>query len=163
MDWDLAQAIDEYRNILAFAPTEVESLQVELDIQMLQEDVDGAESDSYSNNRVQIAALEERLFQALASESSVNATVPQTTLLISAYPNPFNGAVSIGYNLPATMPVELGIYDLSGRLVSQLLNSGLSEGDHRAVWKVQGIPNGTYFCRLTTPNGNAQKQLLLIG
>ena len=71
--------------------------------------------------------------------------------LVGAYPNPFNPNTTIQYNLPRRGLVELGIYDLKGRLVRSLLHEVKDAGGHEVIWDGRGndgsnVPSGVYFC-----------------
>ncbi len=79
---------------------------------------------------------------------------PVTTLLVSAYPNPFNGELRIDYNLVQAGYVSLKIFDLGGREVALLLSeSEAKAGRHTAQWKPNNHGAGVYVVRLETADG----------
>jgi hypothetical protein len=41
------------------------------------------------------------------------------------------------------------VYGIDGRLVKELVNGRLAEGEHRLVWNAEGLPTGVYFIKLT--------------
>lgn len=60
--------------------------------------------------------------------------------------NPFSSSLSITYNLPEPVQVELSVYDLTGRLVENLENSLVPAGEHTSVWAPHPeLPNGCYL------------------
>ena len=63
-------------------------------------------------------------------------------------PSPARGAISLPFTLPAPSHVTLRAYDVSGRLVAILVEDDRSAGPQRAEWSVDGVPAGTYFCKL---------------
>jgi len=86
---------------------------------------------------------------------------------VSAYPNPFNAMTRIKFSVggQASLPVRLAIYDLSGRMVADLLGSTgvpAGQGIHPAaegratessvVWNAEGLPGGIYLIRLESGN-----------
>lgn len=76
-----------------------------------------------------------------------------TMLLHKAYPNPFNPATTLSFSLPTQSDVHLNVYDMSGRLVQQLLNETRTAGYHRVSFTAAtNLPSGTYIYRLTTAN-----------
>jgi hypothetical protein len=87
---------------------------------------------------------------------------------ITAYPNPFNPATSILYELPAAMRVSLRIYDAAGRLVRTVHDGELmTEGIHRTGWNGmnetgQPAPSAVYLCRLTAGTYHRTARLVLI-
>lgn len=64
-------------------------------------------------------------------------------------PNPFSSNLSITYSMPQQAGVELSIFDLSGRLVEELISDQLPAGSHTVIWiPSQNIPNGCYLVSL---------------
>jgi flagellar hook assembly protein FlgD len=69
------------------------------------------------------------------------------------HPNPFNPITSIGYDLPAASKVRLMIYDVSGRVINELVNQNQPAGHHEIIWDGRNASNdvvasGVYFYRL---------------
>jgi hypothetical protein len=76
---------------------------------------------------------------------------PRTRLIGNA-PNPFFGATTISFVLERDLPVELSVYDLSGRLVSSLAHQVLPSGPHAVKWDGRSLdgrraPPGVYMYR----------------
>jgi flagellar hook assembly protein FlgD len=69
--------------------------------------------------------------------------------LTSVYPNPFNPATSINYNVNKFSKVNINIYDVTGKLVSILENSYKPVGNHSIVWEASSLPSGVYFVNLS--------------
>jgi len=71
-------------------------------------------------------------------------------------PNPFRPTTRFDYVLPAgsgASPVSVGIYDVAGHLVRELVNEPQSAGSHSVMWRGnddRGAPvtSGVYFARL---------------
>ena len=84
------------------------------------------------------------------------------------HPNPFNPSTTIGYYLPADVPVTLEVYDTSGRLVAKLLDGAKqAKGTHSAVWRgidTQGraASSGVYFYRLTCGKETISRKMVLL-
>jgi len=75
------------------------------------------------------------------------------TISLSVWPNPGNAIFSIGYEIPAARPVNLRVYDLTGRLVETLTEESVAAGSHRIEWNAAGQASGLYFVRLETDDG----------
>jgi hypothetical protein len=61
-------------------------------------------------------------------------------------PNPFSSDLSITYSIPEQTRVELAVFDLSGRLVEELISDQLTAGSHTAMWSPsQDLPDGCYL------------------
>jgi dextranase len=81
-----------------------------------------------------------------------------------SYPSPFNGAVTIGYTLPADANVSLRIYDTLGREVSTYVPDHAAAGDHRYEWDAAGHASGMYFYRITaSPHTGSSTPLVASG
>ena len=50
------------------------------------------------------------------------------------YPNPFNPTTTISYGVATTGHITLSIYDITGRLVTTLVDGQINAGNHLAVW-----------------------------
>ncbi len=73
--------------------------------------------------------------------------------LYQNYPNPFNPTTTIRFHLSASTEVELNVYDISGRLVANLISGNLSSGYHEVTWQglsLEGKPidTGIYLTQI---------------
>ena len=78
------------------------------------------------------------------------------------FPNPFNSATRIAYNIPDFGHAKLEIVDIAGRVVAVLLDGRGEPGIHFATWDATGAPSGIYFARLTTSRGISIHRMALI-
>ena len=69
-------------------------------------------------------------------------------IMLSNFPNPFNTQTTIQFQLLKESYVKLNIYNLQGRLVSELVNARKDEGSYDIVWKNHGFSEGVYLCKL---------------
>lgn len=93
--------------------------------------------------------------------------IPAATRLLAAWPNPFNPATSIPFELAAPGHVELTVYEVSGRLIRTLCDKGFDAGIHSALWDGRDnagrqVSSGVYFCRLKTGIYTATSRLVLL-
>ena len=65
------------------------------------------------------------------------------------YPNPFNPATAISYQLSAVSLVSLKVYDIRGRQVALLVDELRQSGIHAVRWDAAGYPSGVYLVQLT--------------
>jgi len=86
----------------------------------------------------------EPLTSGIGSTSSGQA---QSFSLQPNYPNPFNAATTIGFNLEQAGRVQMAAYDLLGRRVADIADGYLSAGEHRVSWQTD-LPSGLYLLRL---------------
>jgi hypothetical protein len=80
---------------------------------------------------------------------------PVEFALHPAYPNPFNPATTIRYDLPRASEVSLIVYDLLGREVTRLVAGYLEPGYRQVQWDGchqigRSLPSGIYIARLMT-------------
>lgn len=81
--------------------------------------------------------------------------LPGSVHLFANYPNPFNPATTIAYELPpGEWYVRLSVYDVAGRRVRTLVQSTKSRGAYQVQWNGQDhvdnpVASGTYLARLT--------------
>ncbi len=79
--------------------------------------------------------------------------IPQSELLISNYPNPFNSTTLIVFTIPYDLTnenTELKIFDIQGSLVATLVNQPLAAGNYIVKWagmnqSNQNVASGVYF------------------
>jgi|GEM_PF-6756004 len=88
--------------------------------------------------------------------------VPASYTLGRNYPNPFNPQTTIQFGLPEAANVTLRVYDMSGRLVQELVNGTLLEGNHEVQFEAGLLPSGTYLYRLETPVGVETQVMTLL-
>lgn len=87
---------------------------------------------------------------------------PSRFVLLSNFPNPFNGSTTISFELPEDSRVDLAVYDLRGVRVATLLSGLEKRGRHRVVWNATAQSSGNYFCRLKVGKTVQVRKLLLI-
>ena len=94
-------------------------------------------------------------------------TVPPASLaLYQNHPNPFNPATTIRYFLPFAGEVKLAVYDVSGRLITTLVDGTMPEGEHLAAWNGTagsgGASSGVYFYRLDYGKESITRKMVLL-
>jgi parallel beta-helix repeat protein len=88
---------------------------------------------------------------------------PDEFFLTYNYPNPFNAATAISYQLPEAVEVSLSIYDMLGRKVETLINQETrSAGEHRITWDASDYTSGMYLYRLDAGGNSRTSKMLLL-
>lgn len=97
-------------------------------------------------------------------ESTVEIQLPNSGLLLSAYPNPFNNQAVFSFELGTAGMTELTVFDVTGREAASLVNGHLSSGQHQVVWDAAGFTSGVYFVHLTVERGRLMemRKVLLV-
>ena len=83
------------------------------------------------------------------------------------YPNPFNPATTIRFDLPVQQRVRLTIYAIDGRPVRTLVNEQLGSGRHEVVWNGKSdaglqVASGSYLCDLVAGPHRASWRMMLV-
>lgn len=102
-------------------------------------------------------------WNGVSAVSEPGRPVPTRTALIRNYPNPFNPATTVQYELAEPATVSVRVFDLAGHAVRTLVD-GRSQpaGGHQVVWRGRddsgrAVPGGVYFVRLDA--GDVQQTL----
>ena len=80
----------------------------------------------------------------------------------SAYPNPFNGTTTIQYRLSETTVVSLKVFDLAGRMVTELISGDVQAGFHSAVWQSGNAATGLYLVRMESAGFSSVRKVTLL-
>ena len=107
-----------------------------------------------------------RVLEALLSRS-----LPEETVLLPNYPNPFNPETWIPYQLAKSTAVTLHIYSVEGALVRTLelghQSAGMYHSRNRAAYwdgkneHGETVANGVYFYRLSAGDFTATRKMLI--
>jgi len=83
------------------------------------------------------------------------------------YPNPFNPVTSIEYTIAHAGDVELNVYDVTGRLIDQLVRDRHQPGNYTVSWdgtdrNGDDVSSGVYLYKLVTDNETTARKMLLL-
>ena len=96
------------------------------------------------------------------SSSEISVNMPSMFKLSAAYPNPFNPTTSISLHVPMEGEVDVNVYDLSGRVVSNLLSGYQAQGNYHMTWNASEQASGMYLVRAETNSGVSVQKILLL-
>lgn len=96
------------------------------------------------------------------SELVTENNTPKSFSLSQNYPNPFNPSTSIKFNIPGGYNVKLLIYDVTGRIVSTLIDQYLDAGSYNINFTTNNLASGIYFYQLTAGNYREVKKMTLV-
>ena len=88
-----------------------------------------------------------------AYEENGVGTAPDNQSPVSGFkvfPNPTKGEVFINYSLNENTAIEVVVYDISGKVISELLNESQHVGFHTIYWDGSEFPSGVYFVKVQT-------------
>lgn len=106
---------------------------------------------------VSLAVPDETYFKNMTlNYSPVNVGVDQNLLLdlkFEAFPNPFTNSLNVSFDLPQQDYVNISIYDLTGKRITELVNENLAQGSNSFSWdgksgNGQRLNPGVYLLRV---------------
>ncbi|MDZ7724604.1 MAG: T9SS type A sorting domain-containing protein [candidate division KSB1 bacterium] len=87
---------------------------------------------------------------------------PDHFMLYPNYPNPFNPTTTIVYDLSQASHTEMTVYDLTGRIVEQLVSTYQNAGQYSVIWNAKQCPSGVYFIRLSSGSHTSVRKVMLL-
>jgi len=91
-----------------------------------------------------------------------NSAIETDFNLLQNYPNPFNPVTNIDFYINKPEKVILSVYDVSGRIVTELLNETKTSGKHTVEFDASNFASGIYFYRINAGKYNKIKKMILI-
>jgi hypothetical protein len=88
--------------------------------------------------------------------------IPSVYSLSQNYPNPFNPTTNIKFSIPKAGLVNLIVYDLTGKVVSTLINEHKSAGTYNIDFNAESLASGVYFYKLTSGDYSNVKKMVLV-
>jgi hypothetical protein len=80
---------------------------------------------------------------------------------LNLYPNPVSDMVTITYSLQENTQVEIAIYDILGKKISELYKGQRNSGITSFRCDMSQLSNGAYYILMKTRDGTVVKELLL--
>lgn len=94
-------------------------------------------------------------------DAASGGAAPVRPTLHQNEPNPCRGQTQIRYDLPATGPVSLKVFDLLGRELRTLVDGYQTNGRQSISFNTSRLANGTYFYRIEANGVTQTKKLIL--
>jgi hypothetical protein len=88
--------------------------------------------------------------------------IPKTYALLPARPNPFNPVTVISFQLPHAGHLNLSVFDVSGRMVTTLIDGFINAGTHEVTFNGSNLASGLYFVRMKAEGFNQTMKVLLV-
>ncbi len=100
-------------------------------------------------------------------EMTFKSGLPTVFALYANYPNPFNPMTNIKFDMAKAGQVRLDVFDVSGRLVRNLVDEERPAATHTVVWdgtdnRGGRVASGAYYYRLQTDNQMATQKMMLV-
>ncbi|MCF7811364.1 T9SS type A sorting domain-containing protein [bacterium] len=96
-----------------------------------------------SSHEVQSWSVFTNRLAPLGVDDYVN--IPVTAKFAEAYPNPFNSSLNVRVNLKLKSDLAIRIFDMRGRMVSEIFNDMCNDGISSFSWNALTVPSGSYI------------------
>jgi hypothetical protein len=112
--------------------------------------------------------VSDELFQLLDASTAVDGQAPPVAFaLMAPSPNPTSGRLTVRYEIPVGCHVELGVYDVAGRVVRRLVNADQGPGRYSIGWDGRtqdgsSAAGGVYFTRLRAGDFEATSRAVVL-
>lgn len=74
--------------------------------------------------------------------------IPTEIKLHDNYPNPFNPATVIKYDLPKQAAVKIEVFNILGQSVKTLIDKKMTAGYHQVEFDASNLTSGVYLYRI---------------
>ena len=91
-----------------------------------------------------------------------NNNIPKEFNLWQNYPNPFNPVTIIKYEIPKNANVSVIVYDVTGRVVKELVNEFKYAGYYNIEFNAANLSSGVYYYRIISEYYTDTKKLVVI-
>lgn len=95
---------------------------------------------------------------------NISTSSPDNFKLFQNYPNPFNPSTNIKFNIKASGFVELTVFDLTGKVVTKLVNEKLNAGSYEVNFNTSefNLSSGIYFYTLSASDFSSTQKMILV-
>lgn len=88
--------------------------------------------------------------------------VPVRFGLYQNFPNPFNPATKIKFDLASSTFVKISVYDVAGREISVPVSQNMNAGSYEMEFDASRLPSGVYFYRIETAEFTSIRKMVLV-
>jgi len=93
-----------------------------------------------------------------------SGTVPEASATggeVSVFPNPARNSVSLAISQPEPSLVQIDLFQIDGRWVKKMADPMVQAGNQTIRLSLDGIPKGTYLCKVTAKNWHKQIRIIV--
>lgn len=94
--------------------------------------------------------------------SLIENIIPSDFKLYANYPNPFNPATKVKFDIPKTSLAKLIVYDALGREIEKLVDNELKAGSYEYTWNASKYNSGVYFVRFISEKYSETRKMVLM-
>ena len=117
----------------------------------------------YSNDLFSISGDYQIIDMIVAnSVGKIEVATPQSIVLDSAYPNPFNPSTSIRLYMPTENITIVKVYNIMGQDVGELYNGVMPAGYTTLTWDASDLSSGVYIVRAISEQNMVSQKVMLV-
>jgi hypothetical protein len=116
----------------------------------------------YDDNDKLIGVLDNKSIGDLTAVNDERVTSPGGFVLYPNYPNPFNPATTITWEMREASNVKVDVYNFQGRLIQTLVNGNYPSGRHQVVFDASELASGNYLVSVTAGSYRQTKKITLL-
>jgi hypothetical protein len=91
-----------------------------------------------------------------------NSLIPGYYMLYPNFPNPFNSSTKISFDIPKEIYVKIVLYDVSGKVVMEIINSNVKAGKYTQTIRTDNLSSGVYYIKLESAEHKSTMRIVLL-
>jgi hypothetical protein len=84
------------------------------------------------------------------------------SIVMANFPNPFTNQTTIKYLVNQEGKVNIRIFDMNGKMITNLVDERKNPGEYQRVWNAENVPDGTYFAIALSEDGTIQSTVKMV-
>ena len=121
----------------------------------------------YTSNTLNVNINNFGSYFLVYNENNTFTEIPQSTSIVSCYPNPFNPYTTITYILEESSDVDFSIYNINGQKIYGDIFEKMNEGINEFIWEGKNnfgsqLPSGIYIIKIITNNKTLTQKVTLL-
>jgi hypothetical protein len=122
------------------------------------------DSTTFEQQLLYVGEVEDYNVEIIDGVTDVDALseMPTDYKLYNNYPNPFNPATNIKFDVKDECHVKLSVYDAVGQFISLLVDENLPAGRYKILFNNIDLPSGVYIYRIRMGNYSDTKKMILL-
>ena len=134
-------------------------------LELINPDLDNALASSWVSSQDYGTPGEENIGDLTSEE--LEQVLPKETSLLAAYPNPFNGRITIPFQLADYIESEIIIYDILGKEIQRFSMNHFTPGKYNISWNAknklgQEVSTGVYFVKLHSTDSKSVEKIIYL-
>ena len=108
------------------------------------------------------AKINGKQYGTIVSVKKMENNLPSDVVLYNNYPNPFNPATTIKFEIPTASFVTIKVFDMLGKEIATLVNETKSAGYYNVTFDASKLTSGVYIYTISTNNFTQSRKILLM-